>query len=62
MSDSGSFSQRHKFARPKEITVWEDAPAGLRFAVVGTVRDLGWKPSGHSRGFVLGAQDRARAE
>ena len=45
MTDSGSFSQRHKFAPPKEITVWEDAPAGLRFAVVGTVRDLGWKPS-----------------
>ena len=45
MTNSGSFSQRHKFARPKESVTWEDAPAGLRFAVVGTVLELGWKPS-----------------
>lgn len=45
MTNSGNFSQRHNFARPKEIATWEDAPAGLRFAVVGTARELGWKPS-----------------
>jgi AbiJ N-terminal domain 4 len=41
-----SFSRRNRYSGgPKEITVREDAPEGLRIAVFETVHKLGWKPS-----------------
>ncbi len=39
------FSARHNFVEPKEISIWEDAPEGLRFVVVETARQLGMPPS-----------------
>ena len=40
------FSKRHGFrSAPKDITVREDAPEALRYFVLQTAIDLGWKPS-----------------
>jgi hypothetical protein len=40
------FSKRHGFrGGPKEITVREDAPPNLRYFVLQTAVDLGWRPS-----------------
>jgi hypothetical protein len=40
------FSKRHGFSGgPKEITVREDAPQNLRYFVLQTAADLGWRPS-----------------
>jgi hypothetical protein len=41
-----SFSRRNQYTgAPKEITVREDAPEGLRFAVLAIARDLGLGPT-----------------
>ena len=46
MPSGESFSTRNRYAGAgKEITVREDAPEGLRFAVLETARELGWGPS-----------------
>ena len=46
MSSGESFSRRNRYAGAgKEITIREDAPEGLRFAVLETPRELGWDPS-----------------
>lgn len=46
MSSGQSFSKRNQFAgAAKEITIREDAPEGLRFAVLETARELEWGPS-----------------
>jgi hypothetical protein len=40
------FSKRNRYSgAPKEITIREDAPEGLRFFVLQTARDLDWAPS-----------------
>jgi hypothetical protein len=40
-----SFSKRYRYTgAPKEITIREDAPENLRFAVLETARQLGWTP------------------
>jgi AbiJ-like protein len=40
------FSKRNRFqGGPKEITVREDAPENLRYFVLETARDLGWRPT-----------------
>jgi hypothetical protein len=40
------FSKRNHFrGSPKEITVREDAPENLRYFVLQTARDLGWRPT-----------------
>lgn len=39
------FSARHNFVEPKEISIWESAPDGLRFVVIETARQLGIAPS-----------------
>jgi hypothetical protein len=39
------FSKRNRFAGPKEITIREAAPENLRYFVVQTTMDLGWRPS-----------------
>ena len=40
------FSQRHGFRSPdSEITIREDAPEGLRFAVLQIAREIGMRPS-----------------
>lgn len=47
MSDSDSFSARHGFRAPEiEITIREDAPEDVRFAVVELATLLGISPSG----------------
>ena len=46
MPSGESFSRRNRYAGAgKEITIREDAPEGLRFAVLETPRELGWDPS-----------------
>ncbi len=40
-----SFSRRHQYSEPKEITVREDAPEPLRVTVLETMIELGWAPS-----------------
>jgi hypothetical protein len=47
MATKESFSRRNRFSgTPKEITVREDAPEGLRVAVLETLHSkFGWKPS-----------------
>lgn len=47
MAFTESFSRRNRYSgAPKEITVREDAPEGLRVAVLETLRNrFGWKPS-----------------
>jgi hypothetical protein len=41
-----SFSRRNRYTgASKEITIREDAPEGLRFAVLETARELDWSPS-----------------
>ena len=42
---SESFSKRHRYRPPAEITVREDAPESLRSTVLETARDLEWGPS-----------------
>lgn len=40
------FSKRHGYrSRPKEITIWEDAPENLRHFVLETITDMGYGPS-----------------
>lgn len=39
------FSKRNCFGSPKEITIREDAPENLRYAVLQTVVDLDWTPT-----------------
>jgi len=39
------FSKRNRYAGPKEITIREAAPENLRYFVVQTAIDLGWRPS-----------------
>jgi hypothetical protein len=38
------FSKRNRFSGRKEITIREDAPENLRYAVLQTTLDLGWPP------------------
>src|SRR5947209_6975085 len=46
MSAGETFSRRNRYAGTgKDITIREDAPEGLRFAVLETGRELGWDPS-----------------
>ena len=46
MAPAQPFSKRHGFrVSPKEITVREDAPDSLRYFVLQTAVDLGWRPS-----------------
>lgn len=46
MAPAQPFSKRHGFrVSPKEITVREDAPNSLRYFVLQTAVDLGWRPS-----------------
>src|SRR6266536_76613 len=39
------FSKRNRFTKPKDITIREDAPQGLRYFVLDTARELGRGPS-----------------
>ena len=46
MPSGDSFSKRNRYAGSgKEITVREDAPEGLRYAVLEVARELDWGPS-----------------
>lgn len=46
MSLGESFSRRNRYVSTgKGITIREDAPEGLRFALLETLRELGWGPS-----------------
>ena len=45
MSLEQPFSKRNRFAGPKDITIREDAPENLRYFVLQTAIDLGWRPS-----------------
>lgn len=46
MSPPESFSRRNRYTGTgKEIRIREDAPEGLRFALLETARELGWGPS-----------------
>lgn len=46
MPSGESFSRRNRYTGAgKEITIREDAPEGLRFAVLETARELDWSPS-----------------
>ncbi len=46
MAQKQSFSRRNRYASAaKEISIREEAPDALRFAVLETARDLGWGPS-----------------
>lgn len=46
MPSGESFSKRNRYTGVgKEITIREDAPEGLRFAVLETARELDWGPS-----------------
>ena len=46
MTTADSFSRRNRYAgAAKDITIREDAPEGLRFAILETARELGWGPS-----------------
>lgn len=46
MPSGESFSKRNRYTGAgKEITIREDAPEGLRFAVLETPRELDWSPS-----------------
>lgn len=39
------FSKRNRFAKPKEITIREDAPESLRHFILDSMLQLGWEPS-----------------
>jgi len=46
MPSGESFSKRNRFAgSAKEITIREDAPEGLRYAILEAARELEWGPS-----------------
>lgn len=46
MTTGEPFSKRNRYTGTgSEITIREDAPEGLRFAVLETARELGWAPS-----------------
>src|SRR5574338_667404 len=46
MPSGESFSKRNRYSGiGKKIAIWEDAPEGLRFAVLETARELDWGPS-----------------